>query len=477
MGEYLGSVGPHVLGAAVFIISVAASAHVILHKRNTRSAIGWVGLIWFVPVFGTVLYVLLGINRIRRKARTLRAEPPLEALPARATDADIMETIPRKFHTFTQLADTIVKRPLVSGNEITPLVNGDRAYPAMIEAIDGARHSVNLCTYIFDNDRAGRMFIDALSRAVERNVQVRVMIDDVGARYSIPAVTKLLREAGVRTARFLPTMSPLRLPFLNLRNHRKILVVDGRIGFTGGMNIREGMLLEEGPRRPTQDMHFRIDGPAVAQLQEVFVEDWAFCTGEALAGQEWFPTLEPAGGSVARGIPDGPDEEFGKLHWIVNGALAAARRSVRVLTPYFTPDASLIKNLNLTALRGVEVDIVLPEANNLPFMKWASMHLLRQLLEQGCRVWFSPPPFEHSKLMVVDNTWSLVGSANWDSRSFRLNFEFGMECYDQKFASALGGEIENRMADGRRVMLEEVNSRPLLIKLRDGATCLLSPFL
>jgi cardiolipin synthase len=468
---------PHVLGAAVFIISVAASAHVILYKRNTRSAIGWVGLIWFVPVFGAVLYVLLGINRIRRKAKTLRAEPQLEVLPARATDADIMESIPRKFHSFTQLADTIVKRPLLGGNEIAPLVNGDRAFPAMIEAIDGARHSVNLCTYIFDNDRAGRMFIDALARAVKRNVQVRVLIDDVGARYSIPAVTKLMRNAGVKTARFLPTMSPLRLPVLNLRNHRKILVVDGRIGFTGGMNIREGMLLEDGPSHPVRDMHFRVEGPVVAQLQEVFVEDWAFCTKEALAGTEWFPALEPAGGSVARGIQDGPDEEFGKLHWIVNGALAAARRSVQVLTPYFIPDASLIKNLNLTALRGVQIDIVLPEANNLPFMKWASMHLLRQLLEQGCRVWFSPPPFEHSKLMVVDGVWSLVGSANWDSRSFRLNFEFGMECYDRKFASALSGEIEKRIAEGRRVTLEEVNSRPLYIKLRDGATCLLSPFL
>jgi cardiolipin synthase len=477
MGELVASIGPRVLGVAAFVISMAASAHVILNKRDTKAAIGWVGLIWFVPFFGALLYFLLGVNLIRRKAQVLKSEPPLVTAPPVAPEARAAVEVPGRFRTFSRLADTVVGRPLLGGNDITPLINGDRAYLAMIEAIDGAQSTVTLCTYIFDRDRAGRMFIDALERAVKRGVQVRVMIDDVGARYSIPAVTRTLRRAGVRTARFLPSISPWRLPFLNLRNHRKILVVDGRTGFTGGMNIREGMLLEEDPPHPVQDIHFRVEGPVVAQLQEVFAEDWAFCTEEALEGEQWFPRIEPSGTSVARGIPDGPDEDFGKLHWIVNGALAAARRSVRVMTPYFTPDASLIKNLNLTALRGVEVDIVLPERNNLPFMKWASMHMLAQIIEQGCRVWFSPPPFDHSKLMVVDGEWSMVGSANWDSRSFRLNFELSLECYDRGLASSLGAVIEERMASGRRVTLDELGARPLAVRLRDGAARLLSPFL
>jgi cardiolipin synthase len=477
MDEYFWSMKPHIIGVVVFIISAVATAHVILNKRDTKSAIGWVGLIWFVPLVGAVLYFILGINLIRRKAKTLRPGPQIAALTPRLTEEDIKGHIPRRFHPFTHLADTVVKRPLAGGNLITPLADGDRAFPAMIEAIEGARHSVNLCTYIFDNDRAGRMFSDALSAAVGRGVEARVIVDDVGARYSLPPVTRALRKAGVRVARFMPSISPWRLPFLNLRNHRKILVVDGRTAFTGGMNIREGMLLKENPAHPVRDTHFRVEGPVVAQLQEVFAEDWAFCTGEELRGEEWFPALEPAGSSVARGIPDAPDEDFGRLQMVVHGALAAARHRVTVATPYFTPDGSLIKALNLAALRGLEVDIVLPSANNLPFMKWASAHLLRQLLEHGCRVWFSEPPFDHSKLMVVDGMWSLVGSANWDSRSFRLNFEFSMECYDRALASALTEMIEGRVKGAHRVTLEELNARPLLIKLRDGATCLLSPFL
>jgi len=215
----------------------------------------------------------------------------------------------------------------------------------------------------------------------------------------------------------------------------------------------------------------------VTQLQEVFAEDWAFCTGEELEGDEWFPQLEDAGASLARGIPDAPHEDFGKLQMVVHGALGAAHSSVRIMTPYFTPDMALIKALNLAALRGVEVDIVLPGQNNLPFMKWASMHLLHQMLEHGCRVWFTPPPFDHSKLMAVDGEWSLFGSANWDARSFRLNFEFSVECYDPALAASIDGHIKAKIAGAREVTLGEVNTRPLLIKLRDGATCLLAPFL
>jgi len=175
------------------------------------------------------------------------------------------------------------------------------------------------------------------------------------------------------------------------------MVLDGRTGFTGGMNIREGLLIKENPRHPFQDIHFYLEGPVVADLQEIFLRDWAFSTGETLTGKEWFPTMDIKGSTTARGIPDGPDEDFEKLQWIVHGALNAARSSVRIVTPYFIPDSALIKTINLTALRGISVDIVLPAKNNLPVVQWASMDLLPQILEHGSRVWFFPS--------IIRNSW------------------------------------------------------------------------
>ncbi len=347
----------------------------------------------------------------------------------------------------------------------------------MISEIHRAEHSINMMTYIFDNDRAGKQFAEALVHAARRGVNVRVIIDDVGARYSFPPVTRLLRRSGIKVSRFLPTMLPWRTPYVNLRNHRKILVIDGKKGFTGGMNIREGLMLMENPKHPFQDLHFCVDGPVVAHLQEVFLEDWAFCTGETLSGKEWHPPLNSNGTAIVRGIPDGPDEDFEKLQWIVHGVLMAAQSTVRIVTPYFIPDSALIKTINLTSLRGVNVDIVLPSENNLPVVKWASMDVLQQILEHGSRVWLSPPPFDHSKLMVVDDVWSLLGSANWDTRSFRLNFEFNVECYDADLAGKLNQIVNAKINGAQEVTLDQVNSRTLPVKLRDGIARLFSPYL
>jgi cardiolipin synthase len=344
----------------------------------------------------------------------------------------------------------------------------------MLAAIESARTSVTLSSYIFDNDAAGRSFAAALGRAVSRGVQVRVLIDAMGARYHWPPITGRLRRAGVRVARFLPSMPPARMAFMNLRNHRKLMVVDGRVGFTGGMNIREDFLPGDGAHK---DLHFRLEGPVVGQLQETFAEDWAFTTRERLHGDVWFPPLEARGPVVARGIPDGPDEDFETLRQTLLGALACARRSVRIITPYFLPDSALITALNVAALRGVQVDILLPERSNLPVVQWATDAQLWQVMQPGCSVFLSEPPFDHTKLMVVDGLWSLIGSANWDPRSLRLNFEFDVECYDATLAERLEALIASRLVHARRLTLEELNGRKLPVRLRDGVARLLSPYL
>jgi cardiolipin synthase len=224
-------------------------------------------------------------------------------------------------------------------------------------------------------------------------------------------------------------------------------------------------------------MHFRVRGPVVAHLMEVFADDWLFTTDEALRGPEWFPQIEPAGDSLARGIEAGPDESFERLRWAYVGALNAAQRTVRICTPYFLPDGGIISALDAAALRGVDVDIILPEETDLPHIRWAMVHQLWQVLDRGCRVWMRPGPFDHSKLMCVDAHWTFLGSGNWDARSLRLNFEFNVESYCRRFGRWMDQLIVERRAGSRRVSLDEVNARPPAIKLRDGIARLFAPLL
>jgi cardiolipin synthase len=226
-----------------------------------------------------------------------------------------------------------------------------------------------------------------------------------------------------------------------------------------------------------QDLHFRLEGPVVTQLQEAYANDWAFTTGETLDGESWFPTLKESGQIIARAIPDGPDLDYDKLRWTLLTALAEAQTSVQILTPYFLPDQALITALNLAALRGVRVDVILPAKNNLPFVHWASRALWWQVLERGCHIWLTPPPFDHSKLMIVDGHWVLLGSANWDARSLRLNFELNVECYGRDFAREMEKVIAKKISAAREVTLSEVDGRSMPEKLRDATARLFSPYL
>lgn len=469
---------PHLVAGLYVLVAMLASIHALLNKRDPRSATLWLVTIWFVPLFGPILYLALGVNRIRRRAISFG----VHKTKGRLIPEHFGESQPsgaQHLQMLARVVGRVVAQPLMPGNRVQPLVNGDEAFPAMLAAIETAQKSISLVTYIFDNDSSGKQFAEALGRAVKRGVHVRVLIDAAGTRYSWPRINTKLRHAHVRFATFLPSslLTPWRVASINLRNHRKILVIDGQTAFTGGLNIRQGNLLAQKPKHPVQDLHFRIEGPVVGRLQEAFANDWAFTTGETLDGDAWFPELNESGNVVARVIIDGPDADFEKLRWALLAALAEAEASVQILTPYFLPDQALVTALNLAALRGVRVDIILPEKNNLPYLHWASRAMWWQVLGRGCRLWLTPPPFDHSKLMIVDGHWVLLGSANWDARSLRLNFELNIECYGREFASTMGKIIENKLRDAREVTLAEVDGRGYAAKVRDAIARLFSPYL
>lgn len=482
-GQFLNPFWPHFIGMAGVLITLGAALHVIFHKHNIRAAIGWLGLIWFVPIMGAVLYFFFGINRIRRLAKSKFAAKETVPLPHYKTDVGAGQ-IGQLFAGFdsglpmlAELTGKISRNPLVEGNSVQPLLNGDQTFPAMIDAMENAQRSITLCSYIFDNDPWGNRVRAALTAATKRGVEVRALIDAIGLRYSFPSIIRDLRNDGVEVARFLAPRLFKPLRYLNLRNHRKILVVDGRIGFTGGINIRAGSVLADKPPAPVQDIHFRLQGPIVGELQHTFAEDWTFTTGEKLEGDPWFPDLPRSGNGIARGIPDGPDENFGILRLTILGAMALARKSIRIATPYFLPDNELVSGLMIAALRGVDVQILLPGTSNIRMIKWASDAGLEELLETGCRIFYTAPPFDHSKLMLVDNSWVLLGSANWDPRSLILNFEFGVECYDIELAAELDQLLDKKLLDARELSAGELKSRFVGVRLRNRLLRLFSPYL
>jgi cardiolipin synthase len=446
------------------------TVHVLLYKRNVGTSISWMGIAWLSPFIGGVLYYALGVNRVKRRAMRLRRERShmflVEEVAPDAPDAGPLTPLEYAIGRLTGLSAEV-------GNKVALMRNGDGAYPAMLAAIEAAEKSVGLASYIFRDDEAGLPFIEALIRAHRRGVQVRVLIDGIGGGYFWSGTYERLRQAGVPVDRFLHSYVPWETPFLNLRNHRKLMVVDGRVAFTGGINIGHENLLAGKPAHPVRDTHFRLEGPIVEQLTEAFADDWLYETGEKLLDEAWFPELQECGAAVARVVTSGPDEDLEQIEFAILHAISCARRSIRVVTPYFLPPDLLTTALGLAAMRGVAVEIMVPERSNHTVLDWARRVALRSLLEAGCRVLLLPSPFDHSKLMTIDDVWSLIGSANWDIRSFRLNFELNVEIQDEAFARTLMAAIPA----GRPLTLAEIDGDSLPLRLRNNAARLLQPYL
>lgn len=466
---------------AVGFVSVG---HILLNKNDPRSASGWIFLSIFFPLLGPLIYFVFGINRVREKARKLGIRSPFRLdegfgrLPENYRNMISCARIPSVYQDIARVSDAVTRLPLVTGNQIDILHNGEEAFPSMLEAINNAEHSLYLLTYIFETNKSGKKFIDALAKARSRGVDVRVMIDGVGEFYSIPRAGTLLIKKGVTVARFIPPK--IRPPefHVNLRNHRKLLIADGRLGFTGGMNIGDRHLADnlQNPGRVV-DMHFRVKGPVVAQMEKAFLDDWGFATGnytDTALGQKCH---QKEGDAICRTIIDGPNEDPEKLTLILTGAISSARKSVLVMTPYFLPSREIISALQTSALRGVEVAVVLPGKNNLPFMKWAANNFLWKLMQWGVKIFFQPPPFVHSKLIVIDDYYTQIGSANIDPRSLRLNFELNIEIFDTKLAGLVTVHIRKCMKRSEILTTKDLEQRNFAIKLRDASAWILSPYL
>jgi cardiolipin synthase len=459
-------------------LAIWASCHALLTKRDPRSAWGWIAMCYLFPFAGPLLYSLFGINRVRIAASTLGLDHAGSTsqhdapLPNASNDA-----LDESLRAVARTGDRLTHLPRLAGNRVQLLEDGEAAYPRMLEAIGQARQSVAVVTYMWEYDRVGKAFRQALVEAKQRGVDVRVIIDGFGELQRLWRSHRHLRRHGVPTVLFNP---PRLLPpavHFNLRNHRKLLLIDGKVAFTGGMNIGARHLARDpNNRHPVRDAHFELCGPIVGQLGLAFAADWRFA-----ARSEWHapPVTERCHdqGSTCRIIEDGPNEDLDRLELMFLAAINAARHQVRIMTPYFLPSREMVASLKGAALRGVEVEIVLPSKNNLNYVHWAAQHGLGELLRHGMRLYYQAPPFCHSKLFLVDSAYAIVGSPNIDPRSLQLNFELCVEIYGGAVCDELQAYFARSRITARQISAEQLAARSLPARLRDSFFWLCSPYL
>ncbi len=464
------------IGAPALHVTVAAACvvHILRSRKRAAATILWVLVVVQLPWLGPFLYLAIGINRVRRRIERRQEKqallaPRLRELPDRST-GDRGEArhevfggaCPPVYQEFFELLDNITSVGAVPGNRCQLLRGGERVFAAMEEAIEAARSSIHLETYILDYDEVGRAVMDRLERKASQGVEVRVLVDGYGSRMVPLGWVRRHRRPGLHV-RILRQLQPLRgRASVNLRNHRKLLVCDGRVAFTGGMNLSARHLLEAGRRWPHIDYHTRIDGPAALQLQRVFAEDWFDATSESILEPDYFPDVEPAGGDVVRTINSGPDRDEQVMLSVFCAAIQTAGRSIRIVTPYFVPDPAIVMLLRLAALGGIDTRLVVPRQNNHPWIKYASRYRYPELMKAGVKIYEREPPFSHSKLFLVDDTWASVGSANWDMRTFHLQFDTNVGVVSPDFVGQVREAIDAELVACTKIEPRTFLPRPRL---------------
>jgi cardiolipin synthase len=345
----------------------------------------------------------------------------------------------------------------------------------MLAAIDSAQREVLLSSYIFDNDDTGRAFTERLEAARIRGCRVCVLVDDVGIRYSLPTIIRELKSRKLAFRRFMPLRLVPPSFSINLRTHRKLLIVDRRITFAGGMNIGDRQLVEGASPHRASDLHFQLEGPVTADCVSLFAEDWRFSGGEFL--ETWQGEISHVGTAGCRLVSDGPDETLDFLMLVIMGAISSARHRAWIMSPYFLPERQMMGCLQAAALSGVDVQVMIPQKNNWPLVQWALQHNMQEMLQTGIQFWQRPPPFAHSKCIVIDDDYAMIGSSNLDPRSLRLNFELGIEVFDQLLNAELAEHFEQLVQNCVPFTAQRLQNRGAIARLRDGASALFSPYL
>lgn len=455
-------------------MSVYAAMHALLTKRDSIAALGWVAFTLVLPLVGPFIYLVFGINRIREAAQE-------KYHPTTVVDRDETFFNPSgsNLRPYSLVGETVTGNGLHSCDEIRLLENGEQNFKAMLEDIEQAERRIYLSTYIFQGDKTGKQFLTALNAARNRGIEVKVIVDGLGGAAYPPGLINELHGSEVEFELFNPlTLIPPSL-HINMRNHRKILIVDGNCAYTGGQNISTRHLVDL-PNNPkcARDLHFRLTGKIVDDLERAFLTDWNHCTNKQDRNDFKADNVNRSESETwTRLILDGPNETLDQLNEVLVGMFAIAKKRIWIMTPYFLPGPDLVGALQGATLRGVDVKVLLPERTNIHLAHYAAQHNLRHILAKDISVYLQPAPFVHTKAILIDDRYGLIGSANLDPRSLRLNFELGVEVFSQSFAAQMAEYFHRHIDQARKVDEEELRRVPLPLRIRNALAWLFSPYL
>jgi len=469
---------------AVYIITVIFIAVMIIYeKRDPAKTSTWVLLLIALPILGLLLYIFFGQNRRKEKLFSRKEIQDIEQIEYLSHKQIIRFSNKTEVHSRLNEHISIItlllnnsKALLTEWNEVKIFQDGNTAFDSIIDTLYTATSSIHIEFYIINNDKLGNRIKNILITKAKEGVKVRVLFDDVGS-WSLPKkFVRELRSAGVDIYPFMEVRFPLLTSRVNYRNHRKIVVVDGRIGYLGGMNIADRYI--EGNRRLGQwyDTMLRIEGEAVHSLQVIFLIDWYFVTGCIVKERDiYFPKPTITSYHPLQVITSGPDSDWASIMQAFFHAITRAKRHIYISTPYFIPNESILTALKTASLSGIDVRLILPGKSDSTIVYWSSLSYISELLEAGIKVYLYHNGFNHSKIMMIDSNVAMVGSANMDIRSFEDNFEVAAFIYDNQITLQLEKNFLSNLAQSQAITSQSWNKRPLKNSYKEALARLISP--
>ncbi len=456
---------------------------IFLENRDPAKTVVWLLILGALPVLGALLYLVFGRTFRRHKlmSRNDNIESRLERIVNNqqsrlaGNDVAIGDKGPQKKKLIRLLLKDALA-PLTVNNRLEVLTNGEDTFKALFDALEGAKDYIHLEYYIFKDDEVGRDVLKILSRKASKGIEVRVLVDGWGSRKIASGLSEL-HQAGAEAEWFLPVRFPFLSSKLNLRNHRKVVIVDGRMGFIGGLNIGDEYLSRNKKFGFWRDTFVRLEGESVHFLQTVFLNDWYFATGRSVDGRKYYPHLDRVGEQLSQIAASGPDSDWEPILQVFFTAMTGAEKKIYIETPYFIPDESALMALKTAALSGLDVKIIFQGVPDHKLTYWASHSYFEELLEAGVRIYSYRKGILHAKILIIDGEIGSVGSANFDMRSFRLNFEISAFVYNREFAARLEQDFVHDLADSEEIRVVEFRQRPISYRIKESGARLLSPLL
>jgi cardiolipin synthase len=476
---------PSLVTILYFLTVVFIAILIILQNRNPEKTISWILVLVLLPFAGVIIYLFFGQEYRKTKMFSRKGLKDLERLRNLTMEQlDNLTTsnfeTSEKLKSKKKLMNLLLSNSnaiLTSDNEVQILQNGEETFPEIFKAIEQAKHHIHLEYYIIENDKIGNQLRELLIKKAREGVNVRLIFDDVGSWKLRKRFIRSMSDAGVQVDCFMKVRFPMLTSRVNYRNHRKIIIVDGEIGFVGGLNFADRYLYGIPDIGSWRDTHLKVVGGGATAMQIIFMADWYFVSKEILKGDEYFHPFKSGNGKLVQMTASGPDSDWESISHAYFSAISSANEYVYISTPYLMPTTDIVTALKTSALGGIDVRIIVPGLSDAITPKWSTNSYVEELLEAGVKVYFYKAGFTHSKVIVTDGIFSSVGTANLDFRSLETNFEVNAMIYDEEIAQILTQQFLDDQQKSELILLNEWKKRPHINKIKESFSRILSPIL